>query len=234
MRVAIMQPYLFPYLGYFQLMHRADIFVVLDDVTYIKQGWINRNRLLMNGAEYQFTIPLAGSSSNKLIKDTRLHPNTRPRRKLLAAIAQAYCSAPKFKRVYELIEHVLLTPQDDLTSIVCRSFELINQYVGLPVVVRLSSTVDKNPQLVAQERVIELCKLLQANEYINPLGGAALYAAADFARAGLSLRFLQPELQPYGQVGSTNFVAGLSIIDVLMHNEPRQARKLFQQGTLHP
>lgn len=231
MRVAIMQPYLFPYLGYFQLLHCVDTFVLLDDVAFIKKGWINRNLLLVNCAKYMFSIPLAGSSQNKLIMDTRLHSDARVRHKLLATIKQEYKATAEFDRVFPLVEYVLLSDEQDLTTVVQDSLQRINAHVDLPVSIIRSSAVAKDNNLAAQARILELCQCLGADEYVNLLGGTTLYSAAEFARQGISLRFLRPTLVPYPQECAP-FVPGLSIIDVLMHNTPAQAQQMFQRAVL--
>lgn len=231
MRVAIMQPYLLPYLGYFQLLHGVDTFVLLDDVAFINKGWINRNRLLVSGAARLFTIPLAGSSQNKLIQDLRLHPDDRARRKLLATIRQAYRAAPEFGQVFPLVEAVLLSPEPDLTTLVLHSLTLLNAYVGRPVPLVRSSALPKNDQATGQARIMAICQSLGASEYVNMAGGAALYSVPEFAAQGIKLTFLQPTLPPYPQ-GSGAFVPGLSIIDVLMHNSPIRTRELFRQAML--
>jgi hypothetical protein len=231
MRVAIMQPYLLPYLGYFQLLHRVDTFVLLDDVAFINRGWINRNRLLVNGEAHLFTVPLAGSSQNKLIQDLRLHPDDRARRKLLATIRQAYRAAPEFAQVFSLAEAVLLSQEPDLTTLVLNSLTLINDYLGQPVPLVRSSALARPGPATGQARIIAICQSLGASEYVNLVGGAALYAAPDFAAQGLQLRFLQPTLTPYRQ-GIGAFVPGLSILDVLMHNTPADVRELVRQGIL--
>lgn len=223
-----MQPYLFPYVGYFQLMHAVDAFVLLDDVAFIKKGWINRNRLLVKGAAHLFTIPLAGSSQNKRIKDLELHPDSRARQKLLATIRQEYRAAPEFAHVFPLIEQVLFKAGQDLTHTVLTSLELINTYVGLPVPILRSSALIQPDQAVGQARIIAICQRLGAHEYLNMLGGQSLYSAAEFARQGIQLRFLQPTLTPYQQY-SQAFIPGLSIIDLLMHNTVLRTRELFQQ-----
>lgn len=231
MRVAIMQPYLFPYVGYFQLLHCADAFVVLDDVAFIKRGWINRNRILVNRAAHLFTLPLAGSSQHQLIKDINLLPDDYARRKLLATLQQAYRRAPYFEPVFALVQRVLLAPHSDLTALVLDSLERVNAYLGRPVPLLRSSTLAKDTQAVGQERIIDICRQLGAHEYVNMLGGAALYTAPAFWRQGIRLRFLQPTLAPYPQKTSA-FVPGLSIIDVLMHNTPAEARRLVLQADL--
>ena len=75
MTVAIMQPYLFPYIGYWQLIHAVDTFVIFDDVNYIKKGYINRNNILVNGQKQTFTLELMSASQNKLINDIDIGNN---------------------------------------------------------------------------------------------------------------------------------------------------------------
>lgn len=230
-RIAAMQPYLFPYIGYFQLLHSVDTFVLLDDVTFIKKGWINRNRLLVKQANYLFTIPLAKGSQNKLIKDICLHPDDRVRQKLLSTIRQVYGAAPEFAHVFPLVAEVLLSKEPDLTALVLHSLLLINKYISMPVSIVRSSALTKNNQGFGQARIMSICQSLGASEYVNMLGGAKLYSVAEFACQGIKLEFLQPTLTPYRQ-SNGSFTPGLSIIDVLMHNSPTRARELFQQRVL--
>ncbi len=226
-----MQPYLLPYLGYFQLLHSVDTFVLLDEVAFINRGWINRNRLLLNGAAHLFTVPLAGSSQNRRIQDLRLHPDDRARRKLLATIRQAYRAAPEFECAFPLVSEILLCQEPDLTTLVANSLTLINDYLGRPVPLVRSSALAGRGAATGPARLIAICQQLGATEYVNLAGGAALYSAADFAAQGLTLRFLEPVLTPYPQGGGA-FVPGLSILDVLMHNAPVQVGALVRQGIL--
>jgi hypothetical protein len=232
MRVAIMQPYLFPYVGYFHLLHSVDTFILLDDVTYIKKGWINRNKILAAGKEYMFSIPVAGSSQNKLIKDTQRHADMRHQRKLLATIQQFYKSAPHFQEVYSLIEQVLLSPEKDLTTLILFSLNLITNYVGLSVPLLRSSSLVKDVELTGQERIIEICKRVQTHEYVNMVSGAKLYSAPHFLNAGINLRFLEPIFKPYTQF-QYNFIPGLSIIDLLMHVPANEALAYLQAYKLY-
>jgi hypothetical protein len=231
MRIAVMQPYLFPYLGYFQLLHSVDTFVLLDDVAFIPKGWINRNQLLVGQKAHLFTIPLAGGSQNRLIKDIVLQPDDRAQRKLLTTIRQEYQAAPEFKWVFPLVEQVLLSSEKEITLLVLSSLLQVNAYVKLPVPIVRSSELTKDAQATGQARIIAICQSLGAHEYVNMVGGAALYAAAEFARHEIKLRFLQPTLTPYPQKKGP-FVPGMSVIDLLMYNEVAKVRELFQQAVL--
>src|SRR5688572_18113469 len=91
MKLAIMQPYFFPYLGYFQLIYASDKFVFYDDVNYIKSGWINRNRLLLNGEAKYFTVPLSGASSYSKISRVGINQqNPKWRSNMIDTFRMAY------------------------------------------------------------------------------------------------------------------------------------------------
>src|SRR5271156_6723013 len=107
MRIAIMQPYVFPYIGYFQLIHAADVFVFYDDVNYINKGWINRNKILLNNKDQLFTIPCKEASQNKLIKDVEVLQDPKSINKILLTIQPAYKKAPFYNKVFPLIEEIL-------------------------------------------------------------------------------------------------------------------------------
>ncbi|KAA9332358.1 WbqC family protein [Hymenobacter busanensis] len=232
MRIAVMQPYLFPYLGYFQLLNAVDVFVLLDDVNYIKKGWINRNRLLLNGQEFLFTVPLTGSSQHKLIKDLHVAPDDRAKRKLLATVEQAYRAAPHHQAAIALLSDILHAAETRIAHLVRESLGRIGAYVGYTADIRFSSDIPKDASLTGQARILAICHQLGAREYVNPAAGADLYNAADFARGDVKLRFLQPQLNPYPQFGPT-FVAGLSVLDLLMHCAPSVAFEHMQRVVVH-
>ncbi|GGG53469.1 WbqC family protein [Hymenobacter glacieicola] len=224
-----MQPYIFPYLGYFQLMAAADQFVVYDDVQFIKGGWISRNRMLVNGQPCLFTIPLDAPSPNRLICDIALNAKTPWRPKLLQTIAQSYRRAPQFEPVYGLIERVLAPVEGQtIADLVRVSFSEIIAYLHLPVELIPTSTRYENQHLRSQERVLDICRQEEATDYVNAQGGRELYDHETFAARGMRLHFLQPELRPYRQLSKGEFVPGLSIIDVLMNNSVAETAELLR------
>lgn len=228
-----MQPYLFPYIGYFQLLAAADRFVVYDDVQFIKGGWINRNRLLVNGQPWLFTVPLDQPSPNRLINDIEVRPGEQWQPKLLQTIAQNYRRAPQFEVVYGLIQQIFSAEAHTIADLVCASLRILVNYLQLPVKLIPTSSVYGNATLRAQARVLDICKLEGATTYINAMGGQTLYDGETFRQAGITLQFIQPELAPYSQQGGPQgFVAGLSIIDVLMNNSQEEAQKLVQLYSL--
>lgn len=212
MKLAIMQPYFLPYIGYFQLMKAADTFVFYDDVTYIKQGWINRNRILLNEKEFLFTLELKGASSFKEINTIEVGNN---RKKLLKTITQAYKRAPFFLEVEPLIISIFESTQNNLSQYIIDTHILITNHLGINAKFLISSKIEKNNELKGQDKVIEICSKLGASNYINALGGKELYSKNDFANNGIELSFIQTKNIEYKQY-SSDFIPWLSIIDVLM------------------
>lgn len=212
MKIAIMQPYLFPYLGYFQLIQSVDLFVIYDDVNYIKQGWINRNKILINEHEHLFTFPIKNQSSFRLINQHFVLNNDQ---NLLKSLKQAYSKAPYFKDIYPLLTDILTFENKNLSLFVGNSIIEISKYLNQNKHFIYSSSITKNNNLKGQDKVIEICKCLNASTYINSIGGIELYDSATFKRNRINLFFLKPNLPTYTQF-KNSFVSGLSIIDMLM------------------
>ena len=233
MRLAIMQPYLFPYVGYYQLMRAVDRFVVADDVTFIKQGWINRNRLLINGSPSYFTVPVKRSSSATLIKDVEIDDGAGPRRRraLLRTIENFYKRAPSFDAVYPLIERVIGGPFTRIADMARASLREVCAYLGISVTIVESSAIYGNAHLKGQDRVIDTCRVERASDYINAIGGRALYSRETFLAHGIRLHFLHTAASEYRQF-KTPFVPALSVIDVLMFNRMEKARELVDRYEL--
>lgn len=229
--IAIMQPYFLPYIGYFQLMAAVDKFVVLDDVNYINRGWINRNRLLLNGVAHTFTVPLRGASQNKLICEIELDDDQGWRVKLLRTIRQAYGKAPCYIQVSALLESLINYPSTRLDEFLLNSLREIVHYLSLEVEIVSSSRIYKNAHLKGEERILDICRQEQANIYINPVGGVDLYDRASFSKQDLSLYFLRSRPISYSQ-GKGEHVPWLSILDVLMFNEPSAVRRLLAEKDL--
>lgn len=227
-RLAIMQPYFLPYIGYFQLMAAVDRFVVFDDVNFINRGWINRNRLLMNGAAHTFTVPLQGASQNKLICEIELTDEQCWREKLLRTLHQAYGKAPFYVQVSGLMEKLINHPTTRLDEFLLNSLREITGYLSLEVEIVASSRIYNNANLKGQARILDICLRERATIYINPIGGVELYDRASFAQHELTLKFLKSRPKVYSQ-GKCEHVGGLSIIDVLMFNQPSAVRNLLTE-----
>jgi hypothetical protein len=221
MKIAIMQPYFLPYLGYFQLIAAVDRFVVYDTIQFTKKGWINRNQMLRDGAAVMFTLPVKKGSDYLNVVDRQLADDFDPKT-LLSQIAGAYRKAPQFASTMPLIEAILQYRSVNLFDFLLHSLRQCCTHLNIATPLTMSSVVEQGPQhLQGQNRVIDLCKRLDGDVYINPPGGRALYAAVDFKAQGLGLQFIQPRLRSYPQMGA-DFVPSLSILDVMMFNTPDQ------------
>lgn len=231
MIVSIMQPYLFPYIGFFQLMSSCDMFVIYDDVQYIQGGWINRNRILIDGEPQWITLPVANAdyhlpiNQRDYLLDDRLAPKFRRR------IVGAYASAPYFENVMPIIDEILMQDDSNVARFNTHQLMKISSYIGIDTKIVISSSIDKDLGLTAQERVIDLCENLGAHSYINPIGGLTLYQPYRFCEAGLELRFLQSMASEYPQYDGPH-VKSLSIIDVLMFNDLPTIKSMLAQCQL--
>lgn len=215
MKVAIMQPYFFPYIGYFQLINAVDTFVVFDDVNFIKKGWINRNNLLVNNQAYLFTLPIKGMSQNKKINETELSFETNWKGNLLETIKQNYKKTPQFHRVYPIIENSILSEVNNIAQFNFIQIQAICNYLNITTRLIPSSIIYNNTQLKGQERIIDICIKEKTTCYINPIGGTTLYNKQAFENHKLDLYFLKPMIVEYKQMNNS-FVQYLSIIDTLM------------------
>lgn len=226
--VAVMQPYLFPYLGYYQLLHHADVFVLYDDAHFIQRGFINRNRLLANGRPQRFTIPVIGASQNRRIRELRFGDD---RGKLAGSLRHHYAGTPEFARVLPLVESVLAEPERDVTQVCRASLQRVMDYLELPCAIRQSSELDYDRDADAAGKLASLCQTLGSNCYVNPVGGRDLYREADFRERGVTLSFLRMDAVTYPQAGGP-FVPDLSIIDLLMWCTPERAREMLGRYTV--
>ena len=230
-KVAIMQPYFFPYLGYWQMLNAVDKFVLYDDVNFITRGYVNRNSILINGKANLFSIPIKKSSQNRLIMDTKLNFDTKSREKFLKTIIMAYKKAPQFINFYPILEDIINNTTDDLSSYIKYAFKKTQEYIitqewkASPQIL-LSSEIKKDNKLSGQDKIIEINKQLGSTQYINAIGGQALYDKAEFAKNGIELYFIKMNEVKYKQFDN-EFVPNLSFIDVLMFNDKAKVRELL-------
>ena len=217
--LAIMQPYFFPYIGYWQLIHAVDRFVIYDDVNFIKGGWINRNRLLINGEPAYITAPLHQPSPFKRISDTTLLSSSIWRDKLVKMVEMTYRKSPCFAEVFPVIEKLLRHETDNLSDYLAYQLQTLATFMGISTEFVLSSRCYQNDELAGQERILDICKREGASTYINLQGGQALYDGEAFHSAGIYLRFIIMQPIQYKQ-RAAEFVGRLSIIDALMEIGP--------------
>lgn len=230
MKVAVMQPYFFPYLGYYQLVALVDRFVFLDNVNFIKKGWINRNNILVNGNPFLFSIPLHKASQNKLINNTELAVDDKWRTNFFKTIEMAYSTAPQYHSVVALLHDAMDPDASRISDWASRSILGVMNYLGIKKEFKYASQAEIGTAK-SEEQIIRLCHYFNATDYINLPGGKMLYNLENFKKAGLNLHFIQNIPVSYNQ-GLQNFIPNLSMIDVLMWNTPDQVMHLLSQYTL--
>jgi hypothetical protein len=228
MKLGIMQPYFFPYIGYFQLIEAVDTYVIADDLNFIKNSYIKKNSILENGAPALLSLELIGASQNKLINEIEVGNNTA---KLLKGIQRRYAKAPYFKDVFPLLETILLYQDKNLAKFLGNSLIKIADYLGMETTFLYSSEIEKNNDLKFDERIFEICRKVGSDHYINAIGGKELYSKDDFAREGIKLNFIDTKEIEYKQFDK-EFVPNLSIIDVMMFNSKEECKELLQQYEL--
>lgn len=228
MKVAIMQPYFLPYIGYFQLIDAVDLFVVYDNIKYTKKGWINRNRMLLGGSDVTFSIPLKKGSDSMDIRERELSPDFN-RAKLLNQFRGAYRKAPQNTEILEFLHEVLMSNEINLFEFLHASIVKTCNFLAIDTPIIVSSTLDIDHSLQSQEKVIALCHCVGADTYINPTGGKSLYSSQLFARQGLELNFIESSPISYPQFGN-EFVPWLSIVDVMMFNSPTSVNQFVRDA----
>jgi len=232
MRIAIMQPYLFPYLGYFQLINAVDTFVFYDDVNFIKGGWINRNQILIDNKPALFTVPLKKASQNKLINEIETAIDEKWLVQFFKTIEQNYKNAPYFNETIRILKKIFGKKHTKISSLAIDSALEISKYLQLNTKFEVSSVAYSNTiDLSKDDRLIAICKENKYDHYINPSGGKELYKKDIFITESITLSFIDNELLPYTQFGN-EFVNGLSIIDILMFNTLEETKKLMSHYSL--
>ncbi|HUI64515.1 MAG TPA: WbqC family protein [Bacteroidota bacterium] len=225
--VGIMQPYLFPYLGYFQLISHCDVFVWLDDAQYITRGWMNRNRILLGGKAHDFVFGVR-KGDQKLPINERWYTEQFPREAedFLKTLQLGYRRAPHYGSVRELLRRLLSAPERNVAAFNCTSLETLCACMGIAPAFTRSSLLPETASLRGEERIIAIVKSLEGDRYLNAIGGMSLYSSDRFTRSGLMLNFLRSGEGTYAQFGAP-FVGRLSIIDALMFAQPGELLRLL-------
>lgn len=229
-KIAIMQPYFFPYIGYWQLINAVDIFVLYDDVNYIKKGWINRNNILLNKSKHLITIPLLNVSQNKHINECIISDDDKIINNIIKTINLAYRKAPYYNLVFPTLEKIIKT-KGSISDLVLKSVLWIKEYLNIDTEIILSSSIGKNNELKGQDKIIEIVKKLNGNHYINAIGGQELYDKEIFNNNEIKLNFIKMKEIKYKQFNN-EFIPNLSFIDVLMFNSPEEIKKLLSMYEL--
>ena len=228
MKAAIMQPYFFAYIGYFQLIGAVDLFIVYDNIKYTKKGWFNRNRMLQNGSDAMFSLPLKAGSDSLHVRDREIAADF-DREKFLNRIGGAYRRAPYFAHTFPMIDRVVRNEERNLFRFIHHSIVSACEHLGIATRIRVSSDIDIDHGLKNKDKVLALCEAVGASAYVNAIGGTDLYSREEFGARGVELRFIRSKAFEYPQFGN-EFVPWLSIIDVMMFNSPDAVRKCIESN----
>lgn len=254
MKLAIMQPYFMPYIGYFQAINAVDKYILYDNLTFIKDGWMNRNRIrLTNGNVITITVPLINKSSNLLIRDVLIDNSQHWKRKFLNSIKLNYGKAPYFHEIFTLLYSILEDKYERLVDLNIQSIVTIAKYLDIRTIISSDNSLylkmEENLKLIERgdysqleylkktypikkvARVIEMCMAEESKFFINAIGGQSLYDKNEFAKYGISLYFIRTNDISYNQFNNI-FEPNLSIIDVLMFNGKEGTKQLLNEYTL--
>ncbi len=222
MKIGIMQPYFLPYIGYFQLINTVDQFIIYDNIQYTKKGWINRNRILVNGRDEYITLPLK-NDSDFLDVDQRFLADTfeKDKIKIVRKIKESYRNAPFYEQAYYLINDILNYKNFNLFEFIFNSIIKICDYLDIRTQIVRSSEINIDHGLKSEKKVISICNTFNSPTYINSIGGMGLYSKKEFEKNSIELFFLETQKTEYKQFDH-DFVPWLSIIDVLMFNSKDQ------------
>lgn len=234
MKLGMMQPYFFPYAGYISLIKHTDLFILCDTVQFMRQGWIERNRVLKQGEGWLYLkIPLL-KKSGALIKDVRIKTEEEWRQKIMAQLEHYKKFAPYYLEVKEMLAELF---EKDFTDIVALNKEALSsvcRYLNIATKIRVFSkmNLEIDPPAAPDEWALNTCKKIKGvDEYWNPPGGKKFYDKNKYERANISLKFQNINLAPYPQKRAV-FEPKLSIIDVMMFNSPEKINKMLDDYEL--
>lgn len=226
-----MQPYFFPYIGYWQLINAVDTFVIYDNIQYTKKGWINRNRYLQNEKDYLFSIPLVKNSDYLDIVDRDIAP-TFDKKKLINQLQNAYAKAPYKLDALDVISEIITYENNNLFDYIHHSVQNICSFLNIQTDIIISSHIKGDDKILkGQDRVINIVKQLHGQKYINAIGGQELYSKEEFLEHKITLNFIKSKNIIYQQL-TNEFVPWLSIVDVMMFNSPERINEMLDDYEL--
>jgi hypothetical protein len=225
-KIGIMQPYFFPYIGYFQLIQSVDVFVIYDNIKFTKKGWINRNRMLQNSKDVMFSLPLKKDSDSLDICERELAADFNCD-KLLKELMGAYRRAPYFEQTFQLIERIMRYDDKNLFRFLHNSIIAICKYLLIETDTKISSKIAIDHCLKNQDKVLALCGAFGASTYVNAIGGIELYSKEAFIEKNIDLKFIKTMPIEYRQFNN-EFIPWLSIIDVMMFNSKEEIFKIMK------
>lgn len=223
-----MQPYFLPYIGYFQLIAAADLFIIYDNIKYVKKGWINRNRMLQNCTDVVFSLPLKNDSDYLDIYQRSISKDFK-REKLLSQFKGAYRRAPHFEETFQVVEEIIQYEDMNLFEYLHNSIVKICAHLAIKTNIKKSSEIEIDHLLKSEQKILAICDSVGADIYINAIGGMDLYSRENFNDRGVELKFIRSRPFEYSQFGD-EFISWLSIIDVLMFNSRDMVQKYIAKN----
>lgn len=225
MKIAVMQPYFFPYMGYWKLIYSVDKFIIFDDVNYINKGYINRNKIINREKEKFITLKIKNRSQNKKINELELFDNNI---NIFNDIKQSYIKSKNFNKYKDVIYSMICNEEKLLSLYLKKQIEAMVEILKIKTEILISS--DYNLGVLGKNKIYELCTYFKADEYINPIGGSNLYDPIKFEEKGIKLKFIQSKELKYKQ-NSKIFIENTSVIDFIMNvdeNEFEEYLKFYK------
>ena len=236
MKLAIMQPYFMPYIGYFSLIKHSDEFILFDTVQFIRHGWIERNRILKQTGGWQYIqVPLIKNNGrDTLIKDVLINNNDNWKQKIIAQLQHYKKKAPYYKNVIGLLNDIFVSQYEDITHLNRASLGFICSYLGIerrfPIFSEMNLQIEKVN--APDEWALNICKALNADSYLNPIGGTEFFDRTKYERSNINIQFQEMKLIEYDQHNGSDFESSLSIVDVMMFNSVDEINQMLDSFTL--
>lgn len=230
MKIGIVQPYFLPYIGYFALINAVDKFVYLDDVQYIRRGWVNRNRIKVADGWHYITMPVKKAPQSASINEVFVVDDEKEIKKVINSIEYSYRKAPYYDQIKDLT-FGLIVPGVNISRLNIDLTNRICNYLNYETIFYISSEIKQDNSLKGQDKIINICQILGGDHYINPIGGTELYSKEIFMKCGIKLNFIKMNELVYPQ-GKGDFIPNLSMIDVLMWNDKESIRNMLNNYTL--
>jgi hypothetical protein len=232
MKVAIMQPYFFPYIGYFSLIKNTERFILLDSIQYIRHGWIERNRILKPDEGWQYIgVPLNKHKRETSIKEIEISNESKWKEKIIAQLVHYKKIAPNYNKTIDFIKETFSKDYKSIVALNKDTLTAVCQYLGIEVTIDLFSEMNIEIDQVnaPDEWALNICKAIGGvQEYWNPEGGSSFFNINKYILNNINIRFLHQILIEYNQKRRI-FEPGLSIIDVMMFNSPETISEMLTQ-----
>ena len=235
MKLGIMQPYFLPYLGYISLIKHTDMFILLDEVQFIRHGWIERNRILKPDKDWQYIqVPLQKHTQTAVIKDIKINNEIEWEKKIFAQIEHYKKKALYYRKVVDLLKNIFSKKHATIAELNQDALHAVCDYLSVKNDIRIYSemglTID--PVFESDEWALNISKAMNASEYRNPPGGVSIFHKEKYEKENIALVFHELNLEEYSQNTNHDFIPGLSILDVMMFNTPEKISQMLDNFTV--